>query len=61
MSHNSGSGHKLCFLCVVRAEGLQEVRTITWRLVEFRLVPCSTETGELELDNWVGIPRRLKK
>jgi hypothetical protein len=27
------------------------------RLVEFRLVQCSTETGELELENWVSIPR----
>jgi hypothetical protein len=27
------------------------------RLVEYILVPCSTEAGELELENWVGIPR----
>jgi hypothetical protein len=32
-----------------------------WKLVEYRLVPCSTETGELELENWVGIPRSLNK
>jgi hypothetical protein len=24
---------------------------------EYRLVPCSTETGELESENWVGISR----
>jgi hypothetical protein len=23
------------------------------RLDEYRLVPCSTESGELELENWV--------
>jgi hypothetical protein len=27
------------------------------RLVEYKLVPCSIDTGELELENWVGIPR----
>jgi hypothetical protein len=25
--------------------------------IEYRLVPCGTETGELELENLVGIPR----
>jgi hypothetical protein len=25
--------------------------------LEYRLVPCGTETGELESENWVGIPR----
>jgi hypothetical protein len=27
------------------------------KLIEYRLVPCSTETGELESENWDGIPR----
>jgi hypothetical protein len=31
------------------------------RLVDYKLVPCSTETGELELDNCVGVPRWLEK
>jgi hypothetical protein len=31
------------------------------RLIEYKLVPCSTETEELELENWVGITRWLKR
>jgi hypothetical protein len=30
-------------------------------LVEYRLVPYSTETGEFELENWIVIPRGSKK
>jgi hypothetical protein len=26
------------------------------RKIEHKLVPCSTETGELESENWVGVP-----
>jgi hypothetical protein len=31
------------------------------RLVEYRLIPENAETGELELENWVGIPMWLEK
>jgi hypothetical protein len=31
------------------------------RSIEYRLVPWSTGTGKLELENLVSIPRRLKK
>jgi hypothetical protein len=33
------------------------VFAVEMRLIEYILVPCSTETGELELENWAGIPR----
>jgi hypothetical protein len=37
--------------------GRRESQRLDERLVEYGLVPCSTETGELELENWVNIPR----
>jgi hypothetical protein len=74
-SYNS-SDHLTCFpWClsvpflyswVVNINSPQMGRGESQKLVEYRLVPGSTESRttkdrELELENWVGIPRWLKK
>jgi hypothetical protein len=41
--------------------GSNEAESRKLRSLEYRLLQCSTETGELESENWVGIPRRMKK
>jgi hypothetical protein len=55
-----GSDHVACVFCDACPCSVYTARVVVGRvelrrLIEDGLVPCRTETGELELENWVGI------